>query len=240
MQALAFLLKCIPKRFHHLLELCTTLDEVLDKLSCWTLDSKIHTERVEVQLRGLKKSTTLRDDKTLAIKQIALFERIIKIDPTYWASIPALSAHAAKFSSDTYYEKIMTRLRQSAVQAGDDRGQSNYTLTFIGILEDIVCDINFKISSNDMNSLGNNYTAQTNTLTTSQSQNSQPFTPRGRGRGRGRGGNRNNDGAGRNNDGAGASNDGNGGAVPKGPKPKPQCMICQGPHDNLFRCPKFL
>ena len=68
---------------------------------------------------NLKKSNTLQDDKLLVIKQIALFKRIIEIDPTYWASIPALSVHAAKFSSDTYYEKIMTRLRQSAVQAED-------------------------------------------------------------------------------------------------------------------------
>ena len=53
MQALAFLMKCIAKRFHHSLELCTMLDEALNKLSLWTSDSKIHTERVEVQLRGL-------------------------------------------------------------------------------------------------------------------------------------------------------------------------------------------
>ena len=54
-QSVGFLRQCIPKNFIKDLDGCYMLKSALKSLSKWASDSKIHTEKIEQKLKGLKK-----------------------------------------------------------------------------------------------------------------------------------------------------------------------------------------
>ena len=71
MASLAFLRQCIPNKYHKEIEGHWMLNRALNALSQWCSDTKIHTEKIEQELRSMQNSTNFEQDRAIISKQIS-------------------------------------------------------------------------------------------------------------------------------------------------------------------------
>ena len=70
-------------------------------------------------------------DKTILSTQIKLITQLLETDKKYYASIPTLLAHAAKYYSSDIYMKIHDELEATAHAWHDPEHILNYVQVFI-------------------------------------------------------------------------------------------------------------
>ena len=75
----------MPKVHWDGIENCQTLDEAIAKMLFWASDTKINTERIEVQLKNIQQGTSMVHDKQVLSKQIKLITQLLETDKRYYA-----------------------------------------------------------------------------------------------------------------------------------------------------------
>ena len=155
---MGFLRQCIPQEYIKYLEKCYNLKSALKSLSKWASDSKIHTEKLEQKLKGLKKSDSFTGDKYVLKQQLILFQKCLEVDSCFFLSIAQIGIHVSKYSvGSNLYWSIMKKLNKIADKNQDFRGKKNYIGPFIGILKSNLKYIDKRISCDMVNNMSQSY-----------------------------------------------------------------------------------
>ena len=114
MSALMFLRQCVPVRYHHKVEGHWTLEGALTALAQWCSDAKIHTEKIEQELRAIPDSTTLEQDRATITKQISQIQKCMEIDEGFFMNLATVAMHASKYFEPTLYKTALDNLNTVA------------------------------------------------------------------------------------------------------------------------------
>ena len=93
----------MPRVHWNDIERCTTLKEAMNRMLFWSSDTKVHTEKIEQKLKQIGKGKTMTQDRTILTQQIRLITKLLETDHKYYASVPALLDHAAKYHTPDLY-----------------------------------------------------------------------------------------------------------------------------------------
>ena len=95
----------------------------------------MHTEQIEQKLKQINKGTSLTQDRHILSQQIRLVNQLLETDHRYYASVPALLGHAAKYHSPDLYMRIHDELNTFSQTWNDPDRTFNYVKVFLGILK---------------------------------------------------------------------------------------------------------
>jgi len=70
----------------------------------WLSDTKVYAEKIEQKLKQIGKGITMTQERPILTQQIRLITKLLKTDHKYYASVPALLGHAAKYHTPEIHE----------------------------------------------------------------------------------------------------------------------------------------
>ena len=135
LSAISFLRTCVPTQYYKDIDGQYTLAGALHELSQWASDMSIHTEKIEVTLRGLNKSTSLEGDKFTLRKQITHVTCTLEISEDYYMNIAQCCTHLAKYHDPTAYMIMHQQLKDVTIANHDPQGRRNYVVPFLHSLK---------------------------------------------------------------------------------------------------------
>ena len=121
-----------------------------------TSDAKINTEKIELQLKNIPQGTSMIHDKQILSKQIKLITQLLETDKRYYASVPSLLAHAAKYHSPDMYLRMHDDIQAIAHRWNDPEHLQNYVPAFLDILMKYLRLIDNTISTHQIGTLARN------------------------------------------------------------------------------------
>ena len=130
-----------------------TLDGALNELAQWASNSKIHTEKVEMELRNMPKCTNLERDRAALRKQISKINNCMEISDDFYLNISTISTYLIKYHDPSLYPTMIGHLYTVANGNNDPKGHGNYVLPFLCSLKQQLRYIENKISCEQINVL---------------------------------------------------------------------------------------
>ena len=137
----------MPRVHWNDIERCTTLKEAMNKILFWSSDTKVHTEKIEQKLKQIGKGKSMTHDRTILSQQIRLVSQLLETDHKYYASVPALLGHTAKYHTPDLYTIIQDDLPTYSQTWNDPERTFNYVKVFLEILKKYYKLTNNKISA---------------------------------------------------------------------------------------------
>ena len=101
----------------------------------WLINTKVHTEKIEQKLKQIGKGKTMMQDRAILTQQIRLITKLLETDHKYYASVPALLGHAAKYHTPDLYMRIHDDLTAYSQAWHDPERSYNYVKPFLEILK---------------------------------------------------------------------------------------------------------
>ena len=130
-----------------------TLDGTLEQLGQCASDTKIHMEKVEMELHNMPKCMSLEQDRNTLRKQIAKINNCMEISDDFYLNISTISTYLIKYFEPSLYPTMSGHLYAVANSNNDPKGQGNYVVPFLCSLKQQLWYIENKTSCEQINVL---------------------------------------------------------------------------------------
>ena len=125
----------------------------LEQLGQWASDAKIHTERIEMELRSMPTCTSFEKDHNTLRKQIVKINNCMEISDDFYLNISTISTYLVKYFEPSLYPTMIRHLYTVANSNNDPKGDGNYIVPFLCSLKQQLRYIGNKISCQQINVL---------------------------------------------------------------------------------------
>merc|ERR1712082_107747 len=147
-QAVNFMLQCVPEDRKYIINDCSSLEDMLRKLSTYTSDEGTYLLKMVHKLKSHNKSQAYHEDKRL----LEFFDKgladITKLNSAYTLDYFTAQVMINKLSSDTMRSKYLDKLKDLMVDTNDAHNVDNYLVTMQQIVVKARGEINMIIDVN--------------------------------------------------------------------------------------------
>ena len=133
-QGVNFMLQCVPDDRQYIINDCTSLDEMLDKLSYYTTDEETYLLKMINDIKSHDKALTYREDKTLLDFFDKSLSNITKLNSAFVLDYLTAQIMCNKLSHDSMRTKYIDMLMSLRIKTGDNHKVNNYLSTMKQII----------------------------------------------------------------------------------------------------------
>ena len=133
-QAVNFMLQCVPDDRRYIISDCTSLDEMLDKLSYYTSDEEMYLLKTINEIKSHDKALTYREDKTLLDFFDKSLSNITKLNSAFVLDYLTAQIMCNKLSHDSMRSKYIDMLMALRNETEDNHKVNNYLFTMKQII----------------------------------------------------------------------------------------------------------
>ena len=128
-QAVNFMLQCVPDDRQYIINDCTSLNEMLDKLSTYTTDEETYLLKTINDIKSHDKALTYREDRTLLDFFDKSLSNITKLNSAFVLDYLTAQIMCNKLSHDSMRTKYIDMLTDLKIRTGDNHKVNNYLST---------------------------------------------------------------------------------------------------------------
>merc|ERR1711873_288306 len=133
-QAVNFMLRCVPDDRRYIISDCTSLDEMLDKLSCYTSDEEMYLLETINDIKSHDKALTYKEDKALLDFFDKSLSNITKLNSAFVLYYLTAQIMCNKLSHDSMRSKYIDMLAALRNETEDNHKGNNYLFTMKQII----------------------------------------------------------------------------------------------------------
>ena len=133
-QAVNFMLQCVPIDKQYIINDCTSLTEILNKLSLYTTDEETFLLKTINDIKGYGKPATYREDRTMLDFFDRSLSNITKLNSAFVLDYLTAQIMCNKLSHDTMRTKYIDMLTDLKIRTGDNHKVNNYLSTMQQII----------------------------------------------------------------------------------------------------------
>ena len=133
-QAVNFMLQCVPDDRRYIISDCTSLDEMLDKLSCYTSDEGTYLLKTINDIKSHDKALTYKEDKALLEFFDKSLANITKLNSAFVLDYLTAQIMCNKLSHDSMRTKYIDMLAALMIETKDNHKVNNYLFTMKQII----------------------------------------------------------------------------------------------------------
>ena len=147
-EAVNFMLECVPDDKRYIIDDCDSLKEMLDKLSTYISDERPYLLKIVNQLKNHSKSQTYHEDKRLLEFFDKRLAEITKLNSAYILDYFTAQVMINKLSSDSMRSKYLGELRSLMIETKDAHGVDNYLITMQQVIVKAMVEVDMMIDVN--------------------------------------------------------------------------------------------
>merc|ERR1712115_290327 len=133
-QAINFMLQCVPGDRQYIINDCTSLDEISNKLSTYTTDEEIYLLKTINDIKSYGKPSTYREDRTMLDFFDRSLSNITKLNCAFVLDYLTAQIMCNKLSHDSMRTKYIDMLTDLKIRTGDNHKVNNYLSTMKQII----------------------------------------------------------------------------------------------------------
>merc|ERR1712101_103920 len=133
-QAVNFMLPCVPGDRQYIINDCTSLNEILNKLSTYTTDEETYLLKTINDIKSHDKALTYREHRTLLDFFDKSLSNITKLNSAFVLDYLTAQIMCNKLSHDSMRTKYIDMLTALRIKTGDNHKVNNYLSTMKQII----------------------------------------------------------------------------------------------------------
>ena len=147
-EAVNFMLECVPDDRRYIISDCNSLKEMLDKLSTYTSDEGTYLLKIIQEIKSRSKSQTYNEDKRLLEFFDKALVNITKLNSAFTLDYLTAQVMVNKLSSDSMRTKYLDKLKDLMINTNDTHKVNNYLITMQQIIIKVRGEINMIVDVN--------------------------------------------------------------------------------------------
>lgn len=133
-QAVNFMLQCVPINKKYIINDCSSLTEILNKLSLYTTDEETFLLKTINKIKAYGKPATYREDRTMLDFFDEALSNITKLNSAFVLDYLTAQIMCNKLSHDTMKTMYIDMLTELKIRTGDNHKVNNYLSTMQQII----------------------------------------------------------------------------------------------------------